>query len=200
MIMRFQILFYCVLLTNTLYGQFSASYNPRLKTEKRIATDTIYWKYTDSLHVEHVDLYPQNSKIIFKEDLDSVILGSTYAKFVKDTLHLVVSKMSTGLQIKVNIWIAKNLFGDGEIVYWTASMSQSNSLKISQGTLELNRNRFKKGQNLMGKLNLVFTGSLPDEFVKIATTSNDGGTKTNGSTGATEKSGKITGSFNVIIE
>ncbi len=200
MIIRIQILFYCILLPNILFAQkFNVSYNPSLKTEKRIAEDTVYWKYTDSFQVEHVNLYPQNSHIIFKEeDKDSVILRSTYAMLVKDTLHIVVSKMSYGLQIKVLIRIAKDLRCDGEITYWTATMSQSSSLKINHVNLELNQNRFKKGQNLMGKLNIALNGNLPDEFEKLDTSANDG--KTKGSKRYSEKSGRIIGSFNVIID
>ena len=199
--MKIQILLYCIFLTSTLFGQkFSAKYNPNIETEKKIISDTIYWSYTDSLNIEHVDLYPQNSDIIFIENKDSIILGSAYAKIVKDTLIVGISKISYGLQIKVLIKITNNLNCDGVITYWTAMMGQESSLKIKYCSLELNQNKFKKGQNLMGKLNLNFTGIIPKEFEIIDGNVNADNTNRDNSNGSSEKSGEIIGNFNIIIE
>ena len=197
--MKVQILLFCILLTSTLFGQnYSAKYNPNIEIEKRSVSDTIYWRYTDSLNIEHVVLYPQNSDILFIENQDSIILGSAYVKLLNDTLNIEISKISFGLQIKVLLRITKKLTFDGEITYWTAIMEQESSLKIKYCNLELNQNKFKQGQNLMGNLKLGFTGILPEEFVIIE--GNENNIKTDNSNGSSEKSGEIIGTFNFVIQ
>jgi hypothetical protein len=187
-------------LTSTLFGQkFSVKYNPNIETEKKIISDTIFWSFTDSLNIEHVDLYPQNSDIIFNNNnnKDSIILGSAYAKIVNDTLNVGISKISFGLQIMVLIRITNNLTCDGEITYWTAMMGQESFLKIKFCNIELNQNKFKKGQNLMGKLNLSYTGIIPEEELEII----DGKINENEVKNIySEKSGEVIGDFNIIIE
>ena len=199
--MKVQILLFCFLLTTTLYSQnFSARYNPNIEIEKRLVTDTIYWRYTDSLNVEHLVLYPQNSDILFIENQDSIILGCAYVKLLNDTLNIEISKISFGLQINVLIRITKKLTYDGEITYWTAIKGQESLLKIKYCNLELNQKKFKQGQNLMGNIKLGFTGILPEEFVIIEGKENEDNIKTDNSNGYSEKSGEIIGTFNVVIQ
>ena len=194
--MKILILLFCIFLTGNLFGQkFTVKYDPNLITEKKIISDTIYWSYTDSLNNEHMDLYPQNSGVIFIENKDSIILGSTSAKIVKDTLIISISKISYGQQIKVLIRLTNNLNCNGELLYWTAMMGQESTLKINDCNLILSQNNFKKGQNLMGRLNLNFTGIIPDELDIIEVEANSDNTKV-----YSEKSGEIFGEFNIIIE
>ena len=77
-------------------------------------------------------------------------------------------------------------------------MEQESSLKINYCNLELNQNKFKQGQSLMGNLKLGFTGILPEEFVIIEGNENNIGTAN--SNGSSEKSGEIIGTFNLVIQ
>jgi hypothetical protein len=189
----FLITFFAVFITTILLGQdFKSVYNPFFVSEKIQVTDTIIWNYTDTLQQELIDYFPINSNIILSYDRDTISLNSTSVKVIGDTTYLTISRMSYSLQIDIVIKIADNLICNGQIYYWTAFNDSFSDLKIDNCKLELNKNTFIKGDEIMGKIDLFFTGIIPNEKIYKDNSENNNNNF--------EKSGLISGFINVVIE
>ena len=161
----------------------SLAYDELLECKEVVNNDTVQFYYHDDNGNPYYLRYPINSKISFKSDLKNDTLYSSSAGISGDTLTIYLTKQTFGLIIDVNIHVVKDK-PLARVTYWTVLPNEPRKLKPKKVALILKNQKLKKGDRLIGSVNIEFTGQVVDEL----------------SMKETKISGEINGCFNIVID
>jgi hypothetical protein len=167
--MKFNILCLLLFISFTLVFKYSSAqilkltYDNLLECEEIVAQDTVKYYYEEDNGRPYYRIFPVNSNISFKTDLDEFFLHSSSSEILNNILTIYMTKQTFGLVIDVKIQI----IGGKPITtinYWTVFPNETRTLKTEKVTLVLNKKEFKSGENVIGEVNIKFNGNLFDEL------------------------------------
>lgn len=102
-----------------------------------------------------------NSNVSFKTNLEDHTLHSSSAEISNDSLIIYLTKQTFGIIINVKIYVINDK-PSTTISYWTAFGNDSRRLKAEKVILTLKNKELKKGDKLIGRVDIEFRGKLAD--------------------------------------
>jgi hypothetical protein len=150
------------LLSLNIWGQNKIKIDKSLTPDKIVCNDTSFWFDNRDTTWQTLIPYPNNSKVTFNDNFKfGEDITNCIVKLGHDSIFIHLFKITYGLRVYLDITCINDRFS-AKFIHDRSNVNVIRTFKVDRCELILNQEEFKKGQTLVGKLNLSFSGSTLD--------------------------------------